>query len=223
MSNGSNEERPIWRRLRFAVLGLGLLFVLLSLFADELGLDSSPRFGLGEWLLLGLGLSVLGCALLGRRALSVYRYLSVVFVTAMLLLAALELGLRALFTLGFEPRRNDLVTDRDAAHYLSLSYYQEEDWAEQYWHEALVSAQRAYRPYVVWRRSAFDGETITIDQRGHRVTPGAECRPGAYTIMVLGGSTTWGWGAPDWGTIPAFLQQALSRSRPGPVCVLKPR
>jgi hypothetical protein len=30
----------------------------------------------------------------------------------------------------------------------------------------------------------------------------------------------WGTGAPDWGTIPAYVQQGLAQRRPGPVCVM---
>ncbi len=30
----------------------------------------------------------------------------------------------------------------------------------------------------------------------------------------------WGWGAPDWGTIPAYLQAELQQRRGGPVCVV---
>ena len=37
---------------------------------------------------------------------------------------------------------------------------------------------------------------------------------------MFGGSAMWGWGAPDWGTIPAYLQTELERAGDRPVCVV---
>ncbi|HSH75293.1 MAG TPA: SGNH/GDSL hydrolase family protein, partial [Longimicrobiales bacterium] len=72
----------------------------------------------------------------------------------------------------------------------------------------------------LWRSPAFEGELLNIDARGVRRTPGGECSPGALKVYALGGSAMWGWGAPDWGTIPAYLQRELSASLDEPVCVV---
>lgn len=99
-----------------------------------------------------------------------------------------------------------------------LSYYAAQPWAEAYWqdHRRL---QVQYAPYVIWRQRPYAGETITIDAQGYRATPGAICTPDAYRVFVFGGSAVWGHGAPDWGTIPAYLQAELAKERDGPVCV----
>jgi lysophospholipase L1-like esterase len=52
------------------------------------------------------------------------------------------------------------------------------------------------------------------------MTPGATCGPGARTVFVFGGSTVWGTGAPDWGTLPAYLQAELQRPSDHAVCVV---
>jgi lysophospholipase L1-like esterase len=61
---------------------------------------------------------------------------------------------------------------------------------------------------------------VNINQDGIRITPGAECMPGAFTVYLFGGSSMWGWGSPDWGTIPAYLQAGLDELIEGPVCVV---
>jgi lysophospholipase L1-like esterase len=66
----------------------------------------------------------------------------------------------------------------------------------------------------------MSAQTINVDEAGLRTTPGANCSEDAYQVWVLGGSTVWGFGSPDWGTIPAYLQQTLDEQRNGPVCVL---
>jgi lysophospholipase L1-like esterase len=52
------------------------------------------------------------------------------------------------------------------------------------------------------------------------LTPGAVCSANSYKVFAFGGSTMWGTGAPDWGTIPAYLEAGLSALRHEPVCVM---
>ena len=102
----------------------------------------------------------------------------------------------------------------------SSSFYETQPWAAQYWREFTASRRVRYQPYTLWRRAPFRGETINVDERGNRITPGARCQPGAFKVFVFGGSPTWGTGSPDWATIPAYIQASLDRSRSGPVCVV---
>src|SRR5262245_27199169 len=62
--------------------------------------------------------------------------------------------------------------------------------------------------------------TINIDEDGLRRTPGAVCRSDSYKIFAFGGSTMWGTGSPDWGTIPAYLQTAFENLNKRPICVV---
>jgi len=52
------------------------------------------------------------------------------------------------------------------------------------------------------------------------VTPGADCSANSFKVFTFGGSTMWGTGSPNWGTIPAYLQAGLAKLRHGPVCVM---
>jgi hypothetical protein len=99
------------------------------------------------------------------------------------------------------------------------SYYTSKTWARQYWKEFILARRQRYHAFNVWRRAAFEGQTINVDARGVRLTPGADCRPGSFKVFTFGSSHMWGTGAPDWGTIPAYLQAGLQNSRGGPICV----
>jgi len=113
-------------------------------------------------------------------------------------------------------RPNDMV----AHHYELLSFYEEQDWSSQYWQEHGQALKKIYHPYVIWRSPAYSGELLNIDDRGLRLTPGRTCQPGDYTVFAFGGSAMWGWGAPDWGTIPAFLEERLQESWGESLCVV---
>jgi lysophospholipase L1-like esterase len=65
-------------------------------------------------------------------------------------------------------------------------------------------------PYVGFRNRACRSQTINISEEGFRDVPGTSRAQDALKVFVLGGSTALGWGVPDWGTIPAFLQKAIS-------------
>lgn len=66
-----------------------------------------------------------------------------------------------------------------------------------------------YQPYVVWSRNPFKGQTTTIDSTGDRVTPNNPINSSDIETRVhfFGGSTMWGTGVDDLGTIPSFYQQ----------------
>lgn len=66
-----------------------------------------------------------------------------------------------------------------------------------------------YESYYVWRRPAMARETINIDADGLRRTFQPESADPAARIAFFGGSTMWGTGAPDDGTIPSFFAKAM--------------
>ena len=63
-----------------------------------------------------------------------------------------------------------------------------------------------YEPYVVWSRKNFSGKTITINSFGDRIHPCQECNNQDSSIITrfFGGSTVWGTGVDNQGTIPYF-------------------
>jgi lysophospholipase L1-like esterase len=83
-----------------------------------------------------------------------------------------------------------------------LPNYRGEEWARKHFTE-YYELQADYAPYYGWRRQAYGGETINLDERGLRRTYRAEGTPAERTIAFFGGSTTWGTGADDDRTIPS--------------------
>jgi len=66
-----------------------------------------------------------------------------------------------------------------------------------------------YQPYLAWRRKAMTTQYVNINEHGFRQhTEGPENNEaGARTIGFFGGSTMWGTGVDDNGTIPAAFDQ----------------
>ena len=153
----------------------------------------------------------------GRRIRHSYKALAVLVLNTLLIAAGLELASRALTDLrdASRPANQSAPDPREKS-----SYYQDKAWAPQYWREFKLSRKMQYRSYVVWRRAPFTGAMINIDHEGVRRTPGTVCGAGSYKVFAFGGSTMWGTGSPDWGTIPAYLQTALAKRESRPVCVV---
>lgn len=90
--------------------------------------------------------------------------------------------------------------------------------------EALLREQESlprpsYQPYVVWRSRPYEGTYLHVDERGHRVTPTSSGDPEALRIWMLGGSTVFGYGAPDEQTIASHLARRLMEELDLPVRV----
>lgn len=102
-------------------------------------------------------------------------------------------------------------TDIDAflARILSLKYYQSQEWAETYWREHFEADKWDYVPHRLWQLRPYRGETININEAGNRLTHASDCGGDAYRIYIFGGSTIWGYGVPDWNTVPTGVQIAL--------------
>jgi hypothetical protein len=128
----------------------------------------------------------------------------------------LELIATVIAHLGFFPDYVDIAQSQ----YLELPYYREQAWSEAYWLEARQAENYRYKSFVVWRHRQFEGTHVNINQDGIRITPGADCKSNSFKVYTFGGSSMWGWGSPDWGTIPAYLQEGLNEIIEGPVCVV---
>ena len=153
------------------------------------------------------------------RVIGAYKGVALLLLNTLILLACLELvaiGISKIWGVPSSSYNAGPASPRE-----NVSYYKSQKWAAQYWREHALTARVRYNPYEVWRRKApFSGTNINIDENGLRITPGADCRAGSYKVFVFGGSTIWGTGSPDWGTIPAYLQSGLEALRGGAVCVM---
>jgi lysophospholipase L1-like esterase len=201
-----------------------------ALVAHWIGLSAPGSFGRSEILWLSAGIVVLliaflyrvddvqGLRSLGLRVAAAYRGAAILTLNTIVLLVFLEVaatGVVKIWNLSLKPADPEVAHPRE-----KVSYYTSQDWAAQYWAEYKSSAQERYHPYVIWRRAPFTGKTINIDQHGIRLTPGADCSANSYRVFAFGGSTMWGTGSPDWGTIPAHLQVGLEALRGKPICVV---
>ena len=131
----------------------------------------------------------------------------ILFTITLLMLVAVEVGAFALL-------RRDSVEPASR----SLYVYEGQPWARALWEDYDRSKRFLYQAYTVWRRGPFKGETTTVDAQGLRRTEGSECAGNVYTVYMFGGSTLWGTGSPDWGTIPSFLARRFKEAGK-PVCI----
>src|SRR5262245_53510985 len=155
-------------------------------------------------------------AQLVHRIVDSHKTVALITLNAVIFFACLELAAGLATKVWKEPMKMT-VEDLLRAH---TSYYASQAWARQYWREFSLSRPQQFRPYVIWRRAPFKGQFININQDGIRLTPGTACSADSYKVFAFGGSTMWGTGSPDWGTIPAYLQADFSALRAGPVCVM---
>ena len=153
---------------------------------------------------------------LGRWLVNSYKAVAIVTLNTLILFACLELAATLVAKVWKEPEPQG-EEQSPRAH---VSYYASQAWAKQYWKEFSLSRPQLYRHYVIWRRAPFKGEFININRDGIRSTPGAVCSANSYKIFAFGGSTMWGTGAPDWGTIAAYLQADFTELLHEPVCVV---
>lgn len=93
----------------------------------------------------------------------------------------------------------------------SSDAYAEVDWADAYYREHGSAKAMQWVPYVYWRRQAFVGDYINVDQQGRRVSWSAPSEPDKE-VWVFGGSAVWGTGVPDGYTLPSLLAKQFEAS-----------
>ena len=86
-------------------------------------------------------------------------------------------------------------------------------WIDAYWADHSSARHSQWRSYVYWRRAPFVGKHINIDAHGFRVTP-APAVEERRTLWLFGGSTAWGTGNRDSGTLAAQLQALYAKYAP---------
>ena len=149
-----------------------------------------------------------------QRIIRIYRTLAILLLNTVMVVVLVEIGATVLLALSSgesaePPLAEQIETFKQKQ--LSLSYYRDQEWSRAYWDEHMqVVDHWDYSPYIIWRTRPFSGAFINVNADSIRDTPGATCTADAFRIFMFGGSTMWGFGAPDWGTIPAYLQAALT-------------
>jgi lysophospholipase L1-like esterase len=219
VGDAANLELRPWHMVRKVALVLGVVLIAVSLGFDYT-IGGARGFGTAQKLLLFLGVTGVIAAFTGRRIVGHYKTTVIVIANTIILLLVLDLGAVLAGSLtrsgkkrSANPRAEGYALARPSAYHKSVP------WGATYRRERDL-LRSAYAPYVVWRRQAFSGETINLDASGVRRTPGAQCTPRSYKVFAFGGSTMWGMGVPDWGTIPAYLQAELSARIGRAVCVV---
>lgn len=228
MSEQKNVERRRSKRWQIAAIVAGGLIFISGLLSYQIGLSASPGFSAGKAALLAAGLILLLVGALGRKTIEAYKAAALILLNTLVLLITIELGLGVVARLSdFFAQPSETPVERDLRYVNdgreNLPYYQTQDWSKDYWreyHAAWDNRQLPFEPYLIWRNQPFEGRALNINDEGLRVTPGAECTPDSYKVFTFGGSTMWGTGVPDWGTIPAFLQSELAASMDQSVCVV---
>jgi lysophospholipase L1-like esterase len=92
-------------------------------------------------------------------------------------------------------------------------------WARTFWREQKEQLSLEYHPFGLWRSRPFSGQTINVDTAGVRRTAYSRCGPDDPVVWLFGGSTMWGFGSPDWETIPSLLARRYA-DRGRPVCAV---
>ncbi|MBZ0308358.1 MAG: SGNH/GDSL hydrolase family protein, partial [Anaerolineae bacterium] len=200
-------------KLQVVVSIAGAALLLAGLFADSLGLSASGD-STGPLLMMLVGGLILLVGLLGKKFPAFYRGLGLILLNTLVFILLIEIGF------GVIAKVISTEDEPEVTGWRALPYYQEKPWGDVYWEEDTISRQLQYDPFVAWKSPAFQGTQITVNENQYRVTPGSDCQPDSYTVFVFGGSTIFGTGSPDWGTIPAYLQQGLSENSGRPVCVV---
>ncbi len=144
-----------------------------------------------------------------QRFVRLYTRLGVVLLNTLVMLIIIEGAAAILYKLD-PPETLAETTAEYQTRMVNMEYYRSQDWAEDYWDEHLqVVDHWSYYPYTIWRTDPFDGEQINVGEDRIRMTPDSDCGEDTYRIFAFGGSTIWGYGSPDWGTIPAYLQKNM--------------
>lgn len=90
-----------------------------------------------------------------------------------------------------------------------LPNYEGQSWPQQHFQE-FERLDSRYFAFHGWRRTPYQGQTMTIDQEGKRRTYANPSAEPSKTIAFFGGSTMWGTGADDEHTIPSFFARMNS-------------
>lgn len=99
--------------------------------------------------------------------------------------------------------------------------YAGSDWAREYYEEFERGSRFTWSSYVYWRHAPWASRYINVDASGVRATWMPPSGPEhAAEVWMFGGSTLWGTGARDDGTIPSLLARELSERHGVPALIV---
>jgi hypothetical protein len=91
-----------------------------------------------------------------------------------------------------------------------LPSYADHDKANRIYRDQRIS-DSLYVPFTEWRQPKYSSENLNIDQDGYRMhTLGTDNAADAQSLGFFGGSTVWGTGVDDNGTLPAQFDAITS-------------
>lgn len=76
------------------------------------------------------------------------------------------------------------------------------------------SRNYVYEPFTQFKEAPYRGKYVNVDEHGFRYTRNEgpwPPDPNAFNVFMFGGSTTFGYGVPDWQTTASYLQEDLVR------------
>jgi lysophospholipase L1-like esterase len=145
-----------------------------------------------------------------QRQIGLLRYLVIITAIGACFLALIEIGAWIL-----NPGRYENPPDvtADAWMYSDAIAPRDTVWLKEFVDEFCRSYHAHWTSYVYYRRDPFVGKHITVDSNGIRSTVQPDVRAPAGTrparIFLFGGSTMWGTGSRDGGTIPSALARLI--------------
>jgi len=101
-------------------------------------------------------------------------------------------------------KNNQDVSQTEERRYLLPNYDDNRELAKINFKE-FNQLKAQYQPYIGWTRKPFEGKTITINSDGNRVHENNFSNGSNPKVHFFGGSTVWGTGVVDDGTIPAMF------------------
>jgi lysophospholipase L1-like esterase len=105
--------------------------------------------------------------------------------------------------------------------------YAGEPWAPEFLQEELSrqKSRKVYAPFRLWAVTSWHGKYVNNDEAEggtwrRTVNPVSSACSGGHRakLWVFGGSTVYGTGVPDWGTLPSYLSRDLNAA--GRDCVM---
>jgi hypothetical protein len=85
-------------------------------------------------------------------------------------------------------------------------------WDEYHKEYGEVDSSLDWQPYVYWRSRPHSGSLVNVDEQGRRRTWSASPAGPSRKVFVLGGSSVWGVGARDDGTVPSHVARLLAQA-----------
>jgi hypothetical protein len=210
-------------RLRAVFVAIGIITLVLVILSPVLNL-SQPGIGVGKLTVMILAILLIAVGIFWRNLPRAYSSLALILMNIVVLLVFVEVGLgwlnRALPDNVDQKSESPQLAENGFPYdpRSDLSVYQDVDWGAQYWEDYARTQFSEYTPYTLWHRRSYSTETINIDGDIRLTTPN-DCTSDSLTVFAFGGSTMWGSGAPDWATIPSYLQPLLSDQMSQPICI----